>query len=144
MGHTYKVGPSGSFGARYGTVARKRYSTLITTLRSNHECPHCHLAPVKRESVGVWACRSCGFTFSGGAYVPRSKLGEVAERASRVGVASSLAAEQKAEQARRTETEAKAKAPKRRRRAVKKTEPKPAEEPTENAPEPAENNPEPT
>jgi large subunit ribosomal protein L37Ae len=136
MGRTYKVGPSGSFGARYGTVARKQYSTLITALRTYHECPQCHLTAVKRESVGIWACRSCGFKFSGGAYVPRTKLGEVAERASRVGVASTLEAEQKAEQTRK-EIEAKAKAPKkRRRRAVKKAAPKPSDQATENAPEP--------
>jgi large subunit ribosomal protein L37Ae len=125
MGRTYKVGPSGSFGARYGTVARKRYSTVITGLRARHECPQCHVLAVKRLSVGVWSCRSCGFKFAGGAYVPRTKLGEIAERASRAGVASSLLAEIKAEKARQAEVESKAKAPakRRRRRALKSEAP---------------------
>jgi len=141
MGRTYKVGPSGSFGARYGTVARKRYSTIITGLRANHECPQCHISAVKRLSVGVWICRRCGFKFAGGAYAPRTKLGEIAERASRAGVASSLLAEIKAQKAKQTEAEKKAKAPRRRRRAViRKTVPPstetPASEPsTESKPE---------
>ena len=118
MGRTYKVGPSGSFGARYGTVARKRYSTVVTTLRAAHECPQCHLTAVKRMSVGIWLCGRCGFKFAGGAYAPITKLGQVAERAARAGVASSLAAELKAEKAKVMEAEAKAKTAKRRRRKV--------------------------
>jgi large subunit ribosomal protein L37Ae len=116
MGRTYKVGPSGSFGARYGTVARKRYSTVIEELRAAHECPQCHITAVKRLSVGIWICDSCGFKFAGGAYAPITKLGQVAERAARAGVASSLIAEQKAERARAMEAETKARAAKRRRR----------------------------
>jgi large subunit ribosomal protein L37Ae len=136
MGRTYKVGASGSFGARYGTVARKRYSTIITGLRTPHECPQCHVIAVRRMSVGVWLCNRCGFKFAGGAYSPRTKLGEIAERASRAGVASSLLAEVKAEKARKAEVEAKAKAPakRRRRRAATKTEPKPAADVSEENP----------
>lgn len=136
MGRTYKVGASGSFGARYGTVARKRYSTIITGLRTPHECPQCHVIAVRRMSVGVWLCNRCGFKFAGGAYSPRTKLGEIAERASRAGVASSLLAEVKAEKARKAEVEAKAKAPakRRRRRAVTKTEPEPAADVSEENP----------
>ena len=117
MPRTYKVGPSGSFGARYGTVARKRYATIMTELRAPHECPQCHISSVKRVSVGIWLCGSCGFKFAGGAYAPTTKLGEIAERASRAGVASSLLAEMKAEKAR--EAEAKAKTIKKRRRRAK-------------------------
>jgi large subunit ribosomal protein L37Ae len=117
MPRTYKVGLSGSFGARYGTVARKRYSTIMTELRAPHECPQCHITAVKRLSVGIWLCGRCGFKFAGGAYAPTTKLGEIAERASRAGVASSLLAEMKAEKAR--EAELKAKTAKRRRRKAK-------------------------
>ncbi|MGO9644411.1 MAG: 50S ribosomal protein L37ae [Candidatus Bathyarchaeia archaeon] len=120
MGRTYKVGPSGSFGARYGTVARKRYSTIITGLRAAHECPQCHISAVKRLSVGIWVCGRCGFKFAGGAYAPRTKLGEIAERASRAGVASTMLAEIKAQKARQTEAETKPKVPRKRRRAVSK------------------------
>lgn len=120
MGRTYKVGPSGSFGPRYGTVARKRYSTVIAELRAPHECPQCHVSAVKRLSVGIWLCDSCGFKFAGGAYSPITKLGQVAERAARAGVASVLVAEVKAEKARAMEAETKAKAAKRRRRKAER------------------------
>jgi len=103
MGRTYKVGPSGSFGARYGTVARKRYATVITGLRAPHECPQCHIAAVKRLSVGIWLCGSCGYKFAGGAYAPRTKLGEIAERATRTSVAPSLVSGLKATAAPGTE-----------------------------------------
>jgi len=119
VGRTYKVGPSGSFGARYGTVARKRYSTIMTELKAPHECPQCHITTVKRLSVGIWLCGSCGFKFAGGAYSPTTKLGQVAERAARAGVASSAMAELKAEKARQMEAETKAKTAKRRRRKAK-------------------------
>lgn len=124
MGRTYKVGPSGSFGARYGTVARKQYATVISGLRGSHECPQCHMSAVKRLSVGIWLCGRCGYKFTGGAYTPRTKLGEIAERAVRTGAAATLMAELRAEKARALEAEAKAKAPmKRRRKRVVAKEP---------------------
>jgi large subunit ribosomal protein L37Ae len=56
---------------------------VITELRKAHRCPQCGFAKVKRESVGVWKCRKCGFTFTGGAYTPVTKLGVVAKRAAK-------------------------------------------------------------
>ncbi len=117
-------------------MARKRYATIITEMRAPHECPQCHITGVKRLSVGIWLCRRCGFKFAGGAYAPTTKLGQIAERASRAGVASRLLAEQKAEKAK--EAEAKAKTARKRRRKAKaeKTAPeKPTEKATEKVPQ---------
>ncbi|MEM1588955.1 MAG: 50S ribosomal protein L37ae [Candidatus Bathyarchaeia archaeon] len=75
-----KVGPARGLGARYGATVRKRYVKIVTELRKKHKCPQCGLQRVKRISVGVWKCRKCGFTFTGGAYTPTTKLGTVAKR----------------------------------------------------------------
>jgi large subunit ribosomal protein L37Ae len=80
---TRKTGLAGGFGARYGTVTRRRYISIVTGLRSKHECPKCMFKTVKRWSVGVWHCRKCGFKFAGGAYAPTTKLGEIAARATK-------------------------------------------------------------
>ncbi|MEM0058305.1 MAG: 50S ribosomal protein L37ae [Candidatus Bathyarchaeia archaeon] len=77
---TKKVGPTRGLGARYGATVRKRYTKIVTELRKRHKCPQCGLPRVKRISVGVWQCRKCGFTFTGGAYTPTTKLGMVAKR----------------------------------------------------------------
>jgi large subunit ribosomal protein L37Ae len=78
-----KVGPARGLGVRYGATVRKRYVKVITELKKAHRCPQCGFAKVKRESVGVWKCRKCGFTFTGGAYTPVTKLGVVAKRAAK-------------------------------------------------------------
>jgi len=127
-----KVGPAGSFGSRYGTVARRRYSEVVSGMRVPHECPRCHVRAVKRLTVGVWSCRKCGVKFAGGAYLPTTKLGDISKRAAREGLAAGLLAaelKQKAE-ARATEEKAAAAAREKRRRRRKKTE-KTAEEQTE-------------
>lgn len=77
---TKKVGPTRGFGPRYGAMVRKRYIKVVTEMKKPHRCPQCGLLRVKRISVGVWKCRKCGFTFTGGAYTPTTKLGIVAKR----------------------------------------------------------------
>jgi large subunit ribosomal protein L37Ae len=77
---TKKVGSTRGFGSRYGAMVRKRYIKVVTEMKKPHRCPQCGLLRVKRISVGVWKCRKCGFTFTGGAYTPTTKLGIVAKR----------------------------------------------------------------
>jgi large subunit ribosomal protein L37Ae len=77
---TKKVGPTRGLGARYGATVRKRYAKVISEMKKVHKCPKCSSETVRRQSVGVWKCRKCGFTFAGGAYVPSTKLGIVAKR----------------------------------------------------------------
>jgi len=80
---TRKIGSTRGLGARYGATVRKRYIEAISGLKKRHRCPQCGAESVKRESVGVWKCRKCGFTFTGGAYTPVTKLGVVAKRAAK-------------------------------------------------------------
>jgi large subunit ribosomal protein L37Ae len=80
MPRTKKVGPTRGLGVRYGATVRKRYTKVITEMKKAHRCPQCGFPRVKRISVGVWQCGKCGFTYTGGAYTPTTKLGVVAKR----------------------------------------------------------------
>jgi large subunit ribosomal protein L37Ae len=80
MGRTKKVGPTRGLGPRYGSTVRKRYIKIVTEMKKAHRCPQCGFTRVKRVSVGIWKCGKCGFTFTGGAYTPTTKLGIVARR----------------------------------------------------------------
>jgi len=83
MPRTKKVGPTRGLGPRYGSTVRKRYIKIMEEMRKPHKCPQCGFLRVKRESVGVWKCRKCGFTYTGGAYTPITKLGLVAKRSAK-------------------------------------------------------------
>ena len=74
------MGPTRGLGSRYGAMVRKRYIKVVKDVKRPHRCPQCGLQRVKRVSVGVWKCRKCEFTFTGGAYTPITKLGIVAKR----------------------------------------------------------------
>jgi large subunit ribosomal protein L37Ae len=83
MGRTKKIGSTGGLEARYGATVRKRYIAAISGLKTAHKCPKCGTESVRRQSVGVWKCRKCGVVFTGGAYMPTTKLGVVAKRAAK-------------------------------------------------------------
>jgi large subunit ribosomal protein L37Ae len=95
---TKKVGPTQGFGPRYGSSVRKRYIRVVAGLKKPHRCPQCGFVRVKRESVGVWKCKKCEYTFAGGAYIPVTKLGVVAKRAAKGTVAEETAAPVTAEE----------------------------------------------
>ena len=97
MGRTKKVGPARGLGPRYGVTLRKRYVRVTAGLKKAHRCPQCSFVRVKRESVGVWKCKKCHYTFAGGAYTPFTKLGVVAKRAAKGTVAGETAASVAAE-----------------------------------------------
>jgi large subunit ribosomal protein L37Ae len=80
---TKKVGPTRGLGPRYGSTVRKRYIKVMEGMKKPHRCPQCGFLRVKRASVGVWKCRKCGFTYTGGAYTPVTKLGVVAKRSAK-------------------------------------------------------------
>jgi len=87
-----KVGHTRGLGPRYGSTVRKRYVRVTAGLKKAHKCPQCGFVRVKRESVGVWKCKKCGYTFAGGAYTPSTKLGVVAKRAAKGTVFGEVAA----------------------------------------------------
>ncbi|MEM0340202.1 MAG: 50S ribosomal protein L37ae [Acidilobaceae archaeon] len=73
MGRTKVVGPTGSYGARYGLSVRRRVRDILIKLRSPHICPFCgKQGSVTRIAVGLWECRKCNSKWAGGAYTPLS------------------------------------------------------------------------
>jgi len=74
--------PVGGLGARYGRSVRRRVATVEAEAHQRYPCPNCGSVAVERMSVGVWKCGKCGNTFTGGAYSPTTKTGEVARRSS--------------------------------------------------------------
>jgi large subunit ribosomal protein L37Ae len=56
---------------------------VMIELKKPHRCPQCGFTRVKRESVGIWKCKKCEYTYAGGAYTPVTKLGVVAKRAAK-------------------------------------------------------------
>ncbi|MEM2875339.1 MAG: 50S ribosomal protein L37ae [Candidatus Bathyarchaeia archaeon] len=75
--------PVRGYGARYGGTVRKRYIEILNILKRKHRCNNCGSVSIVRKSAGVWTCRKCGLTFTGGAYSPSTKLGTIASRISR-------------------------------------------------------------
>ncbi|MBI2183330.1 MAG: 50S ribosomal protein L37 [Thaumarchaeota archaeon] len=55
-------------GAKYGATVRKRYTRVMQTLHTKRRCPSCGSWKLKRQAVGIWTCRSCGYKVAGGAY----------------------------------------------------------------------------
>ncbi|MBS3156332.1 50S ribosomal protein L37ae [Candidatus Woesearchaeota archaeon] len=65
---SHKKGTAGRFGSRYGRKIRHIVSEVEKKLRAWHKCPYCKKLKVKRESSGIWVCRSCNSKFTGKAY----------------------------------------------------------------------------
>lgn len=65
---TKKVGIVGKYGVRYGANLRKRARKYEITKKAKHFCHFCGKYSIKRVSVGIWSCRSCGKTQAGGAW----------------------------------------------------------------------------
>lgn len=80
MGRTKKVGITGRYGARYGATIRKRVRKIEERMKTPHKCPNCGMKTVKRVAVGIWTCRKCKISFSGGAWIPLTDEGKKANR----------------------------------------------------------------
>lgn len=76
-----KTKSAGRFGARYGRKIRKEVAEIEEQTRALHKCPKCERKSVRRMGTGIWKCSKCGYTFTGGTYIPRTPVGISAERA---------------------------------------------------------------
>ncbi|MCX8200415.1 MAG: 60S ribosomal protein L37a [Candidatus Micrarchaeota archaeon] len=68
------------FHVRGGPKLRKAYVKIKKAKTSRYACPACSKQSVKRESVGMWRCRSCGSEFAGGAYELSTPTGRLSQR----------------------------------------------------------------
>jgi len=109
----------GGLSTRYGTAPRRRHIDILVRLRKKHECPKCKVRAARRLSVGLWQCRRCGNQFTGGAYFPFTKVGEVAKRAA-ASATSMISPSESMEEETTSISEAESEQPK-RKRSQKKT-----------------------
>ncbi len=77
---TKKVGSTGRFGSRYGVGVRKRVLGVEKIQKQKHRCPYCQLGTVKRLDSGIFKCRKCGVSFTGGAYFPKTMTGSIVQK----------------------------------------------------------------
>lgn len=109
----------GGLSTRYGTAPRRRHIDILVRLRKKHECPKCKVRAARRLSVGLWQCRRCGNQFTGGAYFPFTKVGEIAKRAA-ASATSMISPSESMEEETTSISEAESEQPK-RKRSQKKT-----------------------
>jgi len=60
---------------RYGKTVRDRYNEAVRKAKATYECPRCRMKRVRQVMAGIWRCRKCGATFTGGAWIPRTDMG---------------------------------------------------------------------
>ncbi|MEM3455239.1 MAG: transposase [Candidatus Micrarchaeia archaeon] len=65
---------------RGGRSIKIRLESVKKQLKQKYKCPSCGKIKVKRISSGVWECKSCSYTFAGGAYSPTTQFGETVAR----------------------------------------------------------------
>jgi large subunit ribosomal protein L37Ae len=82
-----RTGSAGRFGARYGRVARRRVAEIESETNQDHACPECGKDRVDRKGTGIWECGFCGYTYTGGAYVPQTPGGKTVTRSIRAALA---------------------------------------------------------
>ena len=67
---TKKVGISGRFSTKGGAMLRKKWRLIAEKMQGKaNNCPRCQtMGSIRRISIGIWNCRKCDATFTGGAY----------------------------------------------------------------------------
>jgi len=68
--HTRKVGSLGRYGVRLGRKLRYGALKIENEAKTQKNCPSCIKGKIRRMGAGIWKCKSCGHTFTGGAHLP--------------------------------------------------------------------------
>jgi|TARA_B100000287_G_scaffold79778_1_gene72102 large subunit ribosomal protein L37Ae len=77
---TQKAGATARFGSRYGVSVRRRAGKALAKKSRQYTCPSCHYQKVKRRAAGIWECKKCGHTFSGGVWEPFTRATSANQR----------------------------------------------------------------
>ena len=77
---TQKTGLTARFGSRYGASVRRRAGSALKKKSREYTCPSCQYAKVRRKVAGIWECKKCGHTFTGGVWEPFTRASEANNR----------------------------------------------------------------
>ena len=77
---TQKAGATARYGARYGVSVRRRAGSALSKKSRKYTCPSCHYPKVRRKAAGIWECRKCDHTFSGGVWEPSTRASDANKR----------------------------------------------------------------
>ncbi|MBK70012.1 MAG: 50S ribosomal protein L37ae [Euryarchaeota archaeon] len=77
---TQKAGLTARFGSRYGVSVRRRAGSALRKKSREYTCPSCQYPKVRRKAAGIWECRKCGHTFTGGVWEPFTRASEANSR----------------------------------------------------------------
>ena len=80
MKKTKKVKSSGRFGSRYGVGIRKRITKVEERQNKVATCPFCKFKRIQRKAAGLFECKKCGATFTGGAYESETLIGKTIKK----------------------------------------------------------------
>jgi len=77
---TQKAGATARFGARYGVSVRRRAGKALAKKSRSYTCPNCQYPKVRRKAAGIWKCKKCEHTFSGGVWEPFTRATSANQR----------------------------------------------------------------
>ena len=73
---TQKAGLTARFGSRYGVSVRRRAGSALRKKSRLYVCPSCQYRKVRRKSAGIWECKKCNYTFTGGVWEPFTRASD--------------------------------------------------------------------
>jgi len=129
MAKKTKLGSASRFGARYSTPLKEFVRDIEKVQKKAQNCPECGRKSLKRKSYSIWECGKCGARIAGGAYEPRTALGEISELIVRKGESYEKLSEKiEKETGSEKQPEEEKKEPREEKKEKKKKEKKEAEE----------------
>ncbi|MEM3795776.1 MAG: 50S ribosomal protein L37Ae [Archaeoglobaceae archaeon] len=80
MARKKKVKQAAKFRAGFGLSVRRKWLEIDIPQRQKYVCKKCGKRAVKRVGTAIWECKSCGYKFAGGCYLPSTTSVTLLER----------------------------------------------------------------